>query len=70
MSRIRIEHSWKEALEDVFEKNFFVSVSEFVKQDIQNGVTIYPHPKNIFAAFDTTPFDQVRVVILGQDPYH
>jgi len=41
-----------------------------VKNEILAGKIIYPHPKNIFAAMDMTPFEKVRVVILGQDPYH
>jgi uracil-DNA glycosylase len=66
---IRIEPSWKAALKDEFEKPYFVELTQFVKTSYQTQ-TVYPPPKLIFAAFDTTPFDQVKVVILGQDPYH
>ncbi len=66
---VRMEPSWKKALEIEFEKDYFQKLTSFVKESYQNS-TIYPPPKQIFAAFDETPFDKVRVVILGQDPYH
>lgn len=66
---VRIHPSWHEVLKDEFEKPYFKTLSEFVRQEYQNK-TIYPPPKLVFNAFDTTPFDQVKVVILGQDPYH
>lgn len=66
---VHIEKSWKEALRDEFEKSYFTELTEFVRGEYETGI-IYPHPKNIFAAFELTPFDDVRVVILGQDPYH
>ncbi len=64
-----IESSWKHALKEEFEKPYFIELAEFVKKEYQAG-TVYPAPKNIFRAFDLTPFDRVKVVILGQDPYH
>ncbi|MEK7602257.1 MAG: uracil-DNA glycosylase [Patescibacteria group bacterium] len=64
-----LEDSWKEVLKEEFEKSYFKELTEFVKQEYLSGA-VYPHPKNIFHAFELTPFDQVRVVILGQDPYH
>jgi len=67
---IKIESSWKEALKEEFEKEYFKSLTDFVKQEYLSGKTIYPEPKNIFRAFDLCPFDKVKVVILGQDPYH
>ncbi len=70
MSDIRIDESWKRALKDEFEKPYFRELSQFVKNEILSGQTLYPHPKNIFAAMDQTPFESVKVVILGQDPYH
>ncbi len=70
MTEVKIHESWKQALGEEFSKPYFVQLSQFVKDEILAGQTIYPHPKNIFAAFDQTPFDQVRVVLLGQDPYH
>lgn len=70
MSEIRLEQSWKKALESEFEKEYFKNLSQFIKDEILSGKTVYPHPKNIFAALDTTPFGSVKVIILGQDPYH
>jgi uracil-DNA glycosylase len=66
---VRIEKSWKEVLKDEFEKPYFKELTEFVKQEYETE-TVFPHPKNIFSAFELTPFEEVRVVILGQDPYH
>lgn len=66
---VRIHPSWHEVLKDEFEKPYFKALSVFVHQEYQNK-TIYPPPKLVFNAFDTTPFDKVKVVILGQDPYH
>lgn len=70
MTEVKIDESWKHALQWEFEKPYFHELSQFVKNEILAGKTIYPHPKNIFAAMDMTPFEKVRVVILGQDPYH
>ena len=66
---IRIENSWKRALADEFEKPYFAELTRFVRQEYLAG-TVYPPPRFIFHAFELTPFDTVRVVILGQDPYH
>jgi uracil-DNA glycosylase len=68
-SSIRMEASWKKALHEEFEKPYFTELSSFVRQEYLNK-TIYPAPKDMFRAFDLCPFDQVKVVILGQDPYH
>lgn len=70
MSEVRLEQSWKEALRDEFDKKYFIDLSKFIKDEILSGHTVYPHPKNIFTALDTTPFQKVKVIILGQDPYH
>lgn len=70
MSEIKLHPSWKQALQNEFEKPYFKQLSSFIKDEILAGQTIYPHPKNIFAALDATPFESVSVVILGQDPYH
>lgn len=70
MTEVKIHESWKHALQEEFEKPYFRQLSQFVKDEIISGQRIYPHPKNIFAAMDMTPFETVRVVILGQDPYH
>jgi len=66
---VNIEPSWKEVLADEFSKLYFKELTQFVKDEYVTG-TVYPHPKNIFSAFDLTPFNDVKVVILGQDPYH
>lgn len=66
---VRIEASWKEALEREFSKEYFQKLTEFVRQEYEHAA-IYPHPKDIFRAFELTPFNDVKVVILGQDPYH
>lgn len=64
-----IETSWKELLANEFEKTYFKELTQFVRSEYQTQ-KIYPAPKKIFAAFDATPVNQVKVVILGQDPYH
>lgn len=67
---VQIEPSWKELLSEEFEKEYFKNIQSFLKSEIEAGKVIYPHPKNIFAAFEATPVDTVKVVIHGQDPYH
>jgi len=66
---IAIEKSWKRVLAEEFEKEYFKHLIDFVREEYKEK-TIYPHPKNIFRAFELCPFDNVRVVIIGQDPYH
>lgn len=66
---VKIESSWKEVLKDEFEKPYFKQLVEFVKSEYQTQ-TVYPPGNSIFSAFDFTPFDEVKVVIIGQDPYH
>lgn len=66
---IKIEPSWKHALASEFEKPYFKELADFVKKEYQR-TTVYPPPKEIFAAFDHCPLDNVKVVIIGQDPYH
>jgi uracil-DNA glycosylase len=66
---IQLEPSWKRALGAEFEKPYFKELTEFVRNEYLNS-TIYPKPKDMFRAFDACPFDKVKVVILGQDPYH
>ena len=70
MSNVKIEESWKKALAAEFEQPYFQAVTTFVRKEIQAGKTIYPPGPLIFNAFAQTPFDKVKVVILGQDPYH
>lgn len=69
-AQIKLEESWKKALETEFEKPYFWQLVDFLKAEKQNGVEIYPPGPLIFNAFALTPFDAVKVVILGQDPYH
>ncbi|WP_060824927.1 uracil-DNA glycosylase [Sulfurospirillum cavolei] len=65
----KIEASWKKVLLDEFQKPYFETLKAFLLEE-KKHFTIYPSGQNIFAAFDHTPFDKVKVVILGQDPYH
>ncbi|MDO8571290.1 MAG: uracil-DNA glycosylase [bacterium] len=65
-----IESSWKKVLEEEFKKPTFKKLKQFIVEEIKSGKKIYPPPSCIFAAFNKTPFSDVRVVILGQDPYH
>jgi uracil-DNA glycosylase len=67
---VKIEPSWKETLKQEFTKPYFLQIVAFLKAEKMSGKTIYPPGTLIFNAFNTTPFDQVKVVILGQDPYH
>jgi uracil-DNA glycosylase len=66
---VKIESSWKEQLTSEFEKPYFANLVQFVKHEYATQ-TIYPKGSLIFNAFTKTPFDRVKVVILGQDPYH
>lgn len=66
---VKIHPSWKERLKDQFEKPYFTELADFVRAAYQTH-TIYPPPRHIFRAFELTPFEEVKVVILGQDPYH
>ncbi|ANE49157.1 uracil-DNA glycosylase [Flavisolibacter tropicus] len=67
---VKIEESWKEELKDEFKKPYFKQIVEHIKTEKEQGKTIYPPGSLIFHAFDATPIDHVKVVILGQDPYH
>ena len=66
---VNIEPSWKEVLKEEFEKDYFKNLMEFVKEEYATNVC-FPPEKSIFSAFDHTPFQDVKVVIIGQDPYH
>lgn len=66
---VKIEESWKKQLQEEFEQPYFKQLTEFVKSEYANQ-TVYPPAKLIFNAFDQCPFENVKVVILGQDPYH
>lgn len=67
---VRIESSWKEVLKDEFEKEYFARLTAFIKEEYRGNTPIYPPAGLIFNAFNHCPFDKVKVVILGQDPYH
>ncbi len=66
---VRIEPSWHQVLEAEFEKPYFQTLTEFIREEYAHN-TIYPAGRNIFRAFDKCPFNEVKVVIIGQDPYH
>lgn len=67
---VKIENSWKEQLQKEFTKPYFLQIVTHLKTEKATGATIYPPGSLIFNAFNTTPFNEVKVVILGQDPYH
>ena len=66
---VKIHPSWKAVLQEEFNQLSFQALADFVKREY-GSKTVYPLPRQIFAAFDLCPFDEVKVVILGQDPYH
>ncbi len=67
---VQIEQSWKKALSSEFDKPYFGKLVEFLHNEKASGQTVYPPGRSIFKAFELTPVDEVKVVILGQDPYH
>ncbi len=67
---VKIHESWKNILQQEFDKPYFGELVEFLHREKREKKTIYPPGPKIFNAFDLTPFEKVRVVILGQDPYH
>lgn len=67
---VKIEASWKDVLKNEFTKPYFLQVVAHLKTERATGAVIYPPGQLIFNAFSSTPFDTVKVVILGQDPYH
>lgn len=66
---VKIEDSWKQILSNEWDKDYFIRLTEFVRNEYATG-QVFPPGKEIFAAFDATPFEDVKVVIIGQDPYH
>jgi uracil-DNA glycosylase len=70
MMDVKMEASWKEVLKNEFSKPYFLQITTFLKQEKSAGKMIYPPGQLIFNAFNTTPFDKVKVVLIGQDPYH
>ena len=69
MKKVDVEESWYNMLESEFEKPYFLSL-RLKLRELYKTKEIYPHPSNIFNAFNMTPFNKVNVVIIGQDPYH
>ena len=67
---IALATSWLAVLKDEFEKPYMVALKKFLKEEKDSGQVVYPKNADIFNAFNSTPFDKVKVVILGQDPYH
>ena len=67
---IDLEASWLDVLKDEFEKDYMLKLKAFLRQEKERGYKIYPKGSDIFNAFKQTPFDKVKVVIIGQDPYH
>ena len=68
--QIKLDSQWRQVIGDEFEKDYMLSLRDFLIQRKQQGAVIYPPSDQWFSAFNSTPFDNVRVVILGQDPYH
>jgi uracil-DNA glycosylase len=68
--RIKLEASWKARVGDYLDRPDMQQLAEFLRSELRAGKAIYPPPRRIFAALEATPFDNVKVVILGQDPYH
>lgn len=67
---LQIEESWKRVLQGEFNKEYMSELKAFLKNEYSRGKTIFPKKSEYFSAFEHTPYDQVKVVILGQDPYH
>lgn len=70
LNNVQIEESWKAVLSDEFQQPYFETIKQFLLNEKKGGKIIYPKGSLIFNAFNSTPFNQVKVVILGQDPYH
>ncbi|MEZ5047861.1 MAG: uracil-DNA glycosylase [Chitinophagaceae bacterium] len=67
---VQIAEDWKQILQTEFQQNYFKNLVSFLKKEKQAGKTIYPKGSDIFKAFELTPFNNLKVVLLGQDPYH
>lgn len=67
---VKIEESWKHELANEFDKDYFIKLTDFVRSEYLSGKQIYPAARNIFNAFNLCPLENVKVVIIGQDPYH
>lgn len=69
MSEVKIDPTWKKALKEEFKKDYWIDLTKSVREQYET-TTVYPPAKSIFRAFDLCPLDKVKVVIVGQDPYH
>ncbi|MCL2749060.1 MAG: uracil-DNA glycosylase [Alphaproteobacteria bacterium] len=67
---VKIEQSWKDALNYEFDRPYFITLTDFVRNEYMSGKKVFPAPGDIFNAFNLCPLDKVKVVIIGQDPYH
>jgi uracil-DNA glycosylase len=67
---ITLSPSWLQVLDEEFKQSYFVSLCDFIRREKKSGKVIYPPQENIFNAFNSAPFESVKVVIIGQDPYH
>ena len=70
MSQLKLENSWKQRIEPEFQKDYMKNLKAFLKSQLDVKKTIYPKGEQYFAALNLTPFEKVKVVIIGQDPYH
>ncbi|MBT3982673.1 MAG: uracil-DNA glycosylase [Bacteriovoracaceae bacterium] len=70
MKRVNIDKTWKEPLKEILNSEVLKNLKSFLTSEIEKGKTIYPHGSEIFSAFNLCPLDKVKVVIIGQDPYH
>ena len=67
---MKLEAGWENVLAEEFSKDYFIQLKQFLSDEKSNNEIVYPDSNYIFNAYDSTPFDEVKVVILGQDPYH
>lgn len=70
MSEIKLDASWLNVLKSEFSKTYMTELKSFLRDEIRSGKKIFPAPQDYFAALDATPFEKIKVVIIGQDPYH
>src|SRR5437867_1941428 len=68
--QVKLEESWRNVLADEFSKPYFLALKSFLLREKEQGYKIFPPGSQIFAALDDTPFNTVKIVLLGQDPYH
>ncbi|MCT4617226.1 MAG: uracil-DNA glycosylase [Candidatus Gracilibacteria bacterium] len=70
IKKLDISQEWENVLQEEFQKDYFKKIKKIITDDIEKGIMIYPHPKNFFRAFELCDWDNLKVVIIGQDPYH